>query len=152
MVVSRYAKNRGALYLLKSHLVWCPKYRRPVLVKAVEKRLRGLLKQKAAQLQATIAALEVMPDHVHLFIEPDPRWSVAQLARQFKAFTSHALREEFPHLPDRLPTLWPRSCFAGSCGSVAGAAILRYIADQKKILDGLQSVQIPAVDQRQPGA
>jgi|SRR6516165_750414 putative transposase len=132
MVVSRYAKNRGAVYSLKFHLVWCPKYRRPVLVNAVEKRLRELLKQKAAELQATIAALEVMPDHVHLFIETDPRWSVAQLARQFKAFTSHALREEFPHLRSRLPTLWSRSYFAGSCGSVTEAAILRYIADQKK--------------------
>ena len=68
MVVSRYAKNRGALYSLKFDLVWCPNYRRRVLVNAVEKRLRELFKQKAAELQATIAALEVMPDHVHLFI------------------------------------------------------------------------------------
>ena len=132
MVVSRYAQNRGAVYSLKFHLVWCPKYRRPVLVGPVEKRLRELLEQKAIELQATMAALEVRPDHVHLFIETDPRWSVAQLARQFKAFTSHALREEFPHLRSRLPTLWSRSYFAGSCGAVTQATIRRYIAEQKK--------------------
>ena len=131
MVVSRYAQNRGAVYSLKFHLVWCPKYRRPVLVGPVEKRLRELLEQKAIELQSTIGALEVRPDHVHLFIETDPRWSVAQLARQFKAFSSHALREEFPHLRSRLPTLWSRSYFAGSCGSITHAAIRKYIADQK---------------------
>jgi putative transposase len=132
MVVSRYVKNRGAVYSLKFHLVWCPKYRRPVLVGPVEKRLRELLEQKAIELQATMAALEVMPNHVHLLIETDPRWSVAQLARQFKAFSSHALREEFPHLRSRLPTLWSRSYFAGSCGSVTEAAVRKYIEDQKR--------------------
>ena len=92
MVVSRYTKNAGAVYSLKFHLVWCPKYRRPVLVEAVDKRLRELLVEKAAELQTTIVALEVMPDHVHLFIETDPRWSISQLTRQFKGFTSHVLR------------------------------------------------------------
>jgi putative transposase len=59
------------------------------LVKAVEKRLRELLAEKAEELQATIVALEVMPDHVHMFIETDPRWSISQLTRQFNAFTSY---------------------------------------------------------------
>jgi putative transposase len=125
-------KIGGAVYSIKFHLVWCPKFRRPVLVGSVEERLRQLLKQKADELQATVAAMEIMPDHVHLFIETDPRWSVAQLARQFKAFTSHSLRHEFPHLRSRLPTLWSRSYFAGSCGGVTEAAIRKYIADQKK--------------------
>jgi putative transposase len=132
MVVSRYTKNAGAVYSLKFHLVWCPKYRRPVLVKAVEKRLRELLAEKAAELQTTIVALEVMPDHVHLFIETDPRWSISQLTRQFKGFTSHVLRNEFPSLRSRLPTLWSRSYFAGSCGAVTEATVRRYIEEQKR--------------------
>ena len=132
MVVSRYTKNAGAVYSLKFHLVWCPKYRRPVLVKAVEKRLRELLAEKAEELQATIVALEVMPDHVHMFIETDPRWSISQLTRQFKGFTSHVLRNEFPSLRSRLPTLWSRSYFAGSCGAVTQATLRRYIEEQKR--------------------
>ena len=132
MVVSRYTKNAGAVYSLKFHLVWCPKYRRPVLVKAVEKRLRELLAEKAEELQATIVALEVMPDHVHMFIETDPRWSVSQLTRQFKGFTSHVLRNEFPSLRSRLLTLWSRSYFAGSCGAVTQATLRRYIEEQKR--------------------
>ena len=132
MVVSRYTKNAGAVYSLKFHLVWCPKYRRPVLVKAVEKRLRELLAEKAEELQATIVALEVMPDHVHMFIETDPRWSISQLTRQFKGFTSHVLRNEFPSLRSRLPTLWSRSYYAGSCGAVTEATVRRYIEEQKR--------------------
>ena len=132
MVVSRYTKNAGAVYSLKFHLVWCPKYRRPVLVKAVEKRLRELLAEKAEELQATIVALEVMPDHVHMFIETDPRWSISQLTRQFKGFTSHVLRNEFPSLRSRLLTLWSRSYFAGSCGAVTQATLRRYIQEQKR--------------------
>jgi putative transposase len=132
MVVSRYAKNEGAVYSLKFHLVWCPKYRRPVLVESIENRLRELLAEKALELQATIVALEVMPDHVHLFIETDPRWSISQLTRQFKGFTSHVLRNEFPSLRSRLPTLWSRSYFAGSCGAVTEATVRRYIEEQKR--------------------
>jgi putative transposase len=100
--------------------------------KAVEKRLRELLAEKAEELQATIVALEVMPDHVHMFIETDPRWSISQLTRQFKGFTSHVLRNEFPSLRSRLPTLWSRSYFAGSCGAVTQATLRRYIQEQKR--------------------
>jgi putative transposase len=103
-----------------------------VLVNAAEKRLRELLAEKAFELQATIVALEVKPDHVHLFVETDPRWSISQLTRQFKGFTSHVLRNEFPHLRSRIPTLWSRSYFAGSCGTVTEATVRRYIEQQKR--------------------
>ena len=113
-VIQRYAKNAGAVFTLKFHLVWCPKYRRPVLVGPVEKRLVQLLRQIATDLDATIHALEVMPDHVHLFLEADPTRSVAELVNRFKGRTSHDLRAEFPSLRSRLPTLWSRSYYAGS--------------------------------------
>jgi putative transposase len=127
----RYAKNAGAVFTLKFHLVWCPKYRRPVLVGAVEKRLIALLREIAHDLEATIHALEVMPDHVHLFLETDPTRSVAELVNRFKGRTSHDLRAEFPTLRSRLPTLWSRSYYAGSCGAVTEASVCRYIEGQK---------------------
>ena len=127
----RYAKNAGAVFTLKFHLVWCPKYRRPVLVGPIEKRLVQLLRQIAVELEATIHALEVMPDHVHLFLEADPTRSVAELVNRFKGRTSHDLRAEFPSLRSRLPTLWSRSYYAGSCGAVTEASVRRYIENQK---------------------
>jgi putative transposase len=127
----RYSKNAGAVFSLKAHLVWCPKYRRKVLVNAVAERFEALLRAKAAELELIIRALEVMPDHVHLFIEFDPRWSIAEIVNRLKGSTSHALREEFPWLRSRLPTLWSRSYYAGTVGHISEATVLTYIASQK---------------------
>ena len=128
---TRYASNAGAVFSLKYHVVWCPKYRRPVLVDAVANRLRGLLGVKAEELGMTIHALEVMPDHVHLFVESDPTRCVAEIVNRLKGYTSRVLRQEFPGLRSRLPTLWSRSYYAGSVGHVNAATVAHYIANQK---------------------
>ena len=85
-LVTPIRRGAGAAYSLKYHLVWCPKYRRPVLVDAVAERLKVLLHDKAATLGLRIHALEVMPDHVHVFVEDDPTFSPAHLAHQFKGY------------------------------------------------------------------
>ena len=131
MIDNRYRVSIAALYSLKYHFVWCPKYRFKVLVGPVEKRLRQLLYRKAKELDATIHALEIMPDHVHLFVESDPRLAPAHLAAQFKGFTSHELRSEFPWLKSRLPSMWSRSYYVSSIGAVSKQTVRRYIANQK---------------------
>ena len=128
---SRYSQNAGAVYSLKYHIVWCPKYRRPVLVDAVADRLCDLLAEKAAELGMMIHALEVMPNHVHLVVESDPTRCVAEIVNRLKGYTARILRSEFDSLRSRLPSLWSRSYFAGSIGQVSAAAIERYIAEQK---------------------
>lgn len=130
-VDSRYVKNAGAVFSLKYHVVWCPKYRRPVLTGAVARSLDRLLREKAHELEMTIHALEIMPDHVHLFVESDPRWSVAEIVNRLKGVTSHDLRERYPHLRSKLPTLWSRSYYVGSVGHVSEATVKAYIANQK---------------------
>jgi putative transposase len=145
MSAPRYAKNAGAVFSLKFHLVWCPKYRRPVLTPPVGGRLKALLAEVADDhgmtLHAEVAddhgmtlhAAEVMPDHVHLFVEADPTLCVAEIVNRFKGRTSRPLREEFPALRSRLPTLWSRSYFAASVGAVSEATIRRYIEAQKGV-------------------
>jgi putative transposase len=129
--MERYAKNAGAIFSLKVHLVWCPKYRRSVLVDGVDERLKTLLLEKSQQHSFTLHAMEVMSDHVHLFLEHDPTYSVAEIVNRLKGYTSRILRSEFPWLRSRLPTLWSRSYFAGSVGSVTASAVQKYIEDQK---------------------
>jgi len=128
---ARYAKNAGAIFSLKYHIVWCPKYRRPVLVDEIALRLRSLLAGRAAELEMTLHAVEIMPDHVHLFIEADPTRCVAEIVNRMKGFTSRMLRQEFPSLRSRLPTLWSRSYYAGTVGHVSEAVVKKYIAGQK---------------------
>jgi putative transposase len=127
-----YARNAGAVFSLKYHLVFCPKYRKSVLLGAVAERLKALLAEKATALQVTLHTLEVMPDHVHLFLESDPGMAPAKLAAQFKGYTSRVLRQEFRHLRSQLPSLWSRSYYIGSIGHVSEATVRRYIETQKR--------------------
>lgn len=129
--MSRYAKNTGAVFSLKLHLVWCPKYRRCVLVGEMAARLCQLLNEKANELGMTIHTMEVMPNYVHLFVEFDPRWGVAEIVNRFKGFTSRILRAEFPSVRSRLPTLWSRSYYAGTVGHVSEKTVRAYIESQK---------------------
>ncbi|MFG3438451.1 IS200/IS605 family transposase [Nonomuraea sp. NPDC047897] len=127
----------GAAYDVGYHVVWCPKYRRPVLGGRVKTRLEELIRAKADEQGWEIVALEVMPDHVRLFVRPHLKNSPSYVANQFKGFTSHHLRAEFAHLrsqvPTLLPTLWSRSCFVatvatvGTVGTVSAETVRRYI-------------------------
>lgn len=128
---TRYRRNAGAVYSLKYHLVWTPKYRRSVLNEPIAKRLKELLYEKAKELEVEIEAMEIMPDHVHIFISTDPTESPAHLVNQFKGFTSFQLRDEFPELKTRLPTLWSRSYYVGSIGNVSEETVNKYIENQK---------------------
>ncbi len=127
-----YRRNTGAVYALKYHLVWCPKYRRKVLVGDIETDLRALLQQKAEQLKVTIEALEIMPDHVHLFISAPPTEAPHRLANQFKGFTSRMLRQKYPELRSRLPSMWSRSYYMGTIGHVSEKTVRAYIEAQKR--------------------
>lgn len=131
MTDTRYRRNAGSVYSLRYHLVWCPKYRRKVLVGEIAEDLRSLLYQKAQELEVTIEALEIMPDHVHLFIQSDPTEAPQRLANQFKGFTSRILRQTFPQLRSRLPSMWSRSYYIGTIGQVSEETVKRYIEMQK---------------------
>ena len=130
--MSRYRKNSTAAFNLKYHIVWCPKYRRKVLTANIADRLRCLLYEKAELTGMKIHALEIMPDHVHMFIESDPTWAIAGIAHAFKGYTSRILRQEFPSLRSRLPTLWSRSYYAGAIGHVSEKTVKAYIENQKR--------------------
>ena len=129
--MTKIFKNAGAVFSLKVHLVWCPKYRRPVLVGKVEKRLRELLYETAAAYEWTIEVMEIMPDHVHLLIAFDPRYAVAEMVNRLKGVTSRCMRAEFRELRSRIPTLWSRNYYAGTVGQVSEATVRKYIESQK---------------------
>lgn len=82
-------------------------------------------------MDVEILALEVMPDHVHMFISFDPRLMPHKVIKQFKGVSSHILREEFPELKRKLPSLWTRSYFMCTVGHVNEDTIRKYIEDQK---------------------
>ena len=127
----RYRRNAGSVYSLKYHLVGCPKYRRKVLVGDIAEELRTLLYQKAQELEVTIEALEIMSDQVQLYIQSDPTEAPQRLANQFKGYTARMLRQKYPQLRSRLPSLWSRSYYIGTIGQVGEETVQRYIEMQK---------------------
>ena len=128
----RYTCSAHTVYNVKYHIIWCPKYRRRVLVGDIEKRLRELLKEKAADIGIDIVTMEIMSDHVHLFVHASPVDAPHYIVQQLKGFTSRKLRQEFSMLRTRLPTLWTRSYYCESVGHISEDTIKQYIIDQKK--------------------
>jgi putative transposase len=131
MKKQRWTTSNKAVFNVGYHLIWCPKYRRKVLTDSVEMRLKELLHEKAEQLGITIEQMEVMPDHVHLFVKSNPVHAPHFIVQQLKGYTSFRLRSEFPTLKSRLPTLWTRSYFCESVGCISEETIKRYIQNQK---------------------
>ena len=127
----RYESNRNILDSRKYHVVWCPKYRRPVLVNDVDIRLKEIIHQTVTELQSEVIELEVMPDHVHLLCEVDPLFGIHRLVKRLKGRSSRLLRQEFPWLKSRLPTLWTNSCFVATVGGARLTVIKQCIEQQK---------------------
>ena len=125
-----YQKSGNRVYNLNLHIVFCPKYRRKCLVGDVATRCETLIREKCAELECDVAALEIMPDHVHLFVAVTPDLAPNHIVAQVKGYTSRVLRQEFPHLL-KMPSLWTRSYYAGAVGHVSQTVVQAYIENQK---------------------
>ncbi len=125
--------NNNVVYSCKYHVVWCPKYRRRVLVNGVDVRLKEVLGLAAAEGRAEVIEMEVMPDHVHLLVEVDPQFGIQRLVKWLKGRSSRLLRQEFPWLKKRLPTLWTNSYFVATVGGAPLAVVKQDIENQKPV-------------------
>lgn len=126
-----YLSSQTSIYFLNYHFVWCPKYRRKVLVGVIEKRLEELIRKKSIELKCEVLALTIMSDHVHLFVKANPQYAPNRLIGEIKGYTSRTLRQEFAELRTKLPTLWTRSYFVSTHGHISDEIIQRYIEEQK---------------------
>jgi putative transposase len=86
--------------------------------------LYTLYGSKTKDLEITIHSLQIMPDHLHRFVEADPTRCLAEMVNRLKGSTSHVLRTECVSLRSSLPTRWSRSYYAGTVGA-ASASVVR---------------------------
>lgn len=124
--------NHTVSYITHYHVVWCPKYRRKVLVKGVDGRLKEIITEVCQEHEAIVERLEVLPDHVHLLVSVDPQFGIHRLVRLLKGRSSRLLRQEYPALKSRLPTLWTNSYFVSTVGGAPLEVIKQYIEGQKR--------------------
>ena len=123
--------NNNVVYRCAYHVVWCPKYRRPVIEGAVDERLKQIIREVCAERECNLIELETMPDHVHMLVECDPQYGIHRLVKQIKGRSSRLLRDEFPTLRSRLPTLWTNSYFVATVGGAPLEVIKQYVANQR---------------------
>ncbi|OZB34654.1 MAG: IS200/IS605 family transposase [Pseudomonas sp. 34-62-33] len=131
--IVRYKSNSNVVYSCKYHVIWCPKYRRPVIQGGVDTRLKEIIHDVAGDHRAEILELETMPDHVHLLVEVDPQHGIHKLVKAIKGRSSRLLRSEFPSLKSRLPTLWTNSYFCCTVGGAPLEVIKQYIENQRNV-------------------
>jgi putative transposase len=124
-----YRRKETCVFLLNYHVVFCPKRRRKILVGPIRDRLMRIVWETVPDLECDVLTLEVMPDHVHLFLSAAPQWAPNQLIGRIKGKSARLLRQEFPEL-QRMPSIWTRSYFISTAGNVSSETIAKYIAEQ----------------------
>ena len=133
MSLKDYKSNNNVVYSSKYQVVWCPKYRRNVLVDAIAKRLEQIVRKLCKEMRVEVIAMEIMPDHVQLLVEVDPQFGIHRLVKRLKGACSRYLRQEFPTLKSRLPTLWTNSYFVSTVGGAGLSVIKQYVENQKNV-------------------
>lgn len=121
--------NRNAVYQTAYHVVWCPKYRKPILTGRIATGLRKLLDKICHERKWRIWALEIQPDHVHLFLCLPPSVAIANAVKILKGTTARLLFHHFPAIKQKLwdGALWSPSYYVGTAGHVSAQTIQRYI-------------------------
>ena len=130
---SQYRSNRNIVFSCKYHVVWCPKYRRSVLIDGADEALKLIIERVCVSRDAELIELEVMPDHVHLLVGIDPQYGIHRLVKEMKGASSREMRASFAFLKRRLPTLWTNSYFVSTVGGAPLAVIKQYIENQKHV-------------------
>ena len=128
-----YKSNRNVYYSCQYHIVWCPKYRRKLLVEAVAERLAQIIREVCQEREAEVLSLEIMPDHVQMLVECDPQFGIHRLVRLIKGRSSRFLRQGFPALKRKLPTLWTNSYCVSTVGGAPLSVIKQYLEKQKHV-------------------
>jgi putative transposase len=129
----KFKSNRNIVYNCQYHVIWCVKYRRKVLTDDVEVRLKEILQEVSIDVQCEIEEMETDEDHVHLLISCDPQFGIHQVVKRMKGKSSRLLRDEFPFLKSRIPSLWTNSYFVATVGGAPLTVIKQYIQDQQLV-------------------
>lgn len=131
----RFKTKPHSVYEIGYHIIWCTKYHNKVLVGPIEVACKRIIGETCAVYGWPLKEIEVMSDHVHLFVESDPQTAPSQIARTLKSISAVSLFKEFPKLKGRKfwgSGLWSASTYYGSVGHISEETVRRYIQTQKE--------------------
>lgn len=130
--MKKFKTNNNIMFSCTYHVVWVTKYRKKYLTGDIEDRLKQICKEVANDCNFEINEMECERDHVHLLVNVDPQFGIHKAVKRMKGRSSRFLRQEFPLLKHRLPTLWTNSYFVCTAGGAPIAVIKQYIESQKE--------------------
>ncbi|AFS79700.1 putative transposase, IS200-like protein [Gottschalkia acidurici 9a] len=129
--MKNYRMTQTTVSLINYHFVFCPRYRRKIFdIQNVEIRFKEIFKDICDKLEVEIIAIECDRDHTHMFLNCLPSLSPADIMQKIKGVSSKLIREEFVEL-SKMPSLWTRSYFVSTAGSVSSENIKKYVEEQK---------------------
>lgn len=128
-----YQRKAHLVYSCQYHVIFCPKYRRSVFKEEHQKRLKEIFNEVAKEYDFNIIEMEIMEDHVHLLLECNPRFGVMKCIHKLKGASSNLMFKEFDDIKRKLPTLWTRSAFISTVGSVSLEVVKKYVEEQKNV-------------------
>lgn len=129
MLMALERTTRHSHYNLNYHFVFTPKYRRSTFEGAVAERLKELFTTICAERDWLIFGMEIMPDHVHIFLSAPPKWAPSDIAKILKGASARWLLMDYPELRKK-GHLWTNAFYVGTAGSVSSDIIAKYIAEQ----------------------
>lgn len=129
--MKHYTRTNNAVYNLGYHITWCPKYRKSFLLQLDQNFLKRSLQLAAIKIQGVVENVEIMPDHIHLFVRlKSSKVSVSRLVQALKGYSSYAIKRKYTWM-QKYKALWSAGYFAESVGNMSAATIKKYIANQK---------------------
>ena len=132
--MNEYKSTSHCKYLCQYHIIFCPKFRYSVLKGDIEQSLKDILIDVAKQYEYEIIQMEIMPDHIHLFISAKPTVAPIDIVRTFKSITTIKLFKMYPTLKSfygRRGSLWSVGKFISTIANVSAETIKKYIEEQK---------------------
>ena len=131
---SKLSYGRGYVYSIQYHIVWCVKYRKPVLVGDIEADLKEILYDIADEYGFSIEALETMPDHVHMLVDCRPQFFPSDMIKIIKGNTARKLFMTHPELKEKLwgGHLWNPSYCIVTVSDRSDEMVREYIESQKE--------------------
>ena len=120
-------RTKHAVFDIKYHLVWIPKYRRKILVGEVAEYTKAMLQRIADDYGFWVDTLEVMEDHMHVFLEVPPKYSPAEVVQILKSVSAREVFKKFRRLRRELWSgeLWSDGYFVRSVGDKVTADVIR---------------------------
>jgi putative transposase len=120
-------------YNVNYHIVFCPKYRKPILTNDLQEDLIKIIHDIAAKYEFKIETYEIMPDYIRLFISAKPNIAPHVIVKRLKGASSNFLRKKYLYVRTKMPCLWSSSYYIGTVGNVSESVVKLYIENQKRV-------------------